>query len=115
MHIPNAYTITVEANKLFEDKNFLPQCWLKASDILSILSTHYAPQQSIDMNKASVNPFFSLIKNILKRREESDTYLTHICRHCWSRKSSIKIDEMAFVSCKSRLTTSTAGKSHSVG
>ena len=31
-----------------------------------------------------------MIKNILKRREESGTYLTHICRHCWS--SYIDID-----------------------
>ena len=26
-----------------------------------------------------------MIKSILKRREESDTYLTHVCTHCWSR------------------------------
>ena len=30
------------------------------------------------------------VKNILKRREESDTYLTHICRHRWSRKNLMK-------------------------
>jgi hypothetical protein len=35
-----------------------------------------------------------MIKNILKRREESDTYLTHLCGHCWSRKSLMKIDEI---------------------
>ena len=28
-----------------------------------------------------------MIKNNLKRREGSDTYLAHIYRHCWSRKS----------------------------
>ena len=26
------------------------------------------------------------------KREESDTYLTHVSRHYWSRKSSMKID-----------------------
>ena len=32
-----------------------------------------------------------MIINILKRREESDTYLTQVCRHRWSK---------AFISCK---------------
>ena len=27
---------------------------------------------------------------VLKRRKESDTYLTHVCRHCWSRESPVK-------------------------
>ena len=36
-----------------------------------------------------------MIKKILKRREECATYLTHVCRHCWSRKSPMKIDEIA--------------------
>ena len=34
-----------------------------------------------------------MIKNILKRREKSNTHLTHICRHRWSNKSSMKIDK----------------------
>ena len=43
-------------------------------------------------------------KNLLKRREESDTYLTHVCRHCRSRQITIKMDETgAFVSCRGRL------------
>ena len=51
-------------------------------------------------------------ENILKRREESDTYLTHVCRHCWSRKSLMKIDEIgafsqhcAFMSYRHGLTS----------
>ena len=28
-------------------------------------------------------------KKMLKRREECDTYLTHVCRHCWSRKREL--------------------------
>ena len=27
---------------------------------------------------------------MLKRREECDAYLTHVCRHHWSRKSPVK-------------------------
>ena len=38
-----------------------------------------------------------IIKNILKRREESDTHLTHVCRHCRSKKSSMKIDRIRIV------------------
>ena len=34
----------------------------------------------------------SFIKNILKWREESDTYLTQVHRHHWSRKISMKVD-----------------------
>ena len=34
-----------------------------------------------------------MIKNILKIREESNTYLTHVRRHPWSKMSS-KIDEI---------------------
>ena len=42
--------------------------------------------------------FLSKIKNIFKRREECDIYLTHVCRHRWRRKSSMKIDEIgAFI------------------
>ena len=29
-----------------------------------------------------------------KRRQECDTYLTHVCRHHWSRKSPMTIDEI---------------------
>ena len=32
-----------------------------------------------------------MIKIILKRMEESDTYLTHVCRHRWSRKNPEKL------------------------
>ena len=32
---------------------------------------------------------------MLKRREERDIYLTLICRHCWDRKSQVKIDEIS--------------------
>ena len=35
-----------------------------------------------------------MIRNILKWRDESDTYLTPICRHHWSRKSPMKIEEI---------------------
>ena len=35
-----------------------------------------------------------MIENILKRRQESDSYLTHVSRHRWSRKSQVKIDEI---------------------
>ena len=35
-----------------------------------------------------------MIKNILKRRKEIDTYLTHVCRQRWSRKILVKINEM---------------------
>ena len=39
-----------------------------------------------------VSSFFSyfLIKNILKRSEESNTYLTHVCRHHRSRENMVK-------------------------
>jgi len=30
----------------------------------------------------------------LKRREENNPYLTHVCRHPWSRKFLVKIDEI---------------------
>ena len=33
---------------------------------------------------------------MLKRREENDTYLTHIRIHRWSSKSLVKIEEMMY-------------------
>ena len=33
-------------------------------------------------------------RDILKWREESDTYLTHVCRHRWSRKILMKLDRI---------------------
>ena len=45
-----------------------------------------------------------LIKNILKGREESNTYLTHVCRHCRSRQIMMKMElsasTVAFISYK---------------
>ena len=29
-------------------------------------------------------------QKMLKRREECDTYLTHVCRHCWSKEGLVK-------------------------
>jgi hypothetical protein len=34
-----------------------------------------------------------MIKSILKRREESNTYLTHVSRHRQSRQIAMKTDE----------------------
>ena len=36
-----------------------------------------------------------MTRNILKRRKESNTYLTCVCRYCWSRKSPVKIEEIS--------------------
>ena len=33
-----------------------------------------------------------LIKNTLRRWEESDTYLTHVCRYRWNRQITMKVD-----------------------
>ena len=51
-----------------------------------------------------------MIENILKRRKESDTYLTNVCRHCWSSQVMMKVDifpelsasTVAFISCRGR-------------
>ena len=53
-----------------------------------------------------------MIKNIFKRRKESDTYLTTVCRHRWSRQITKKVDKfpelsastVAFISWRRRLT-----------
>jgi hypothetical protein len=31
---------------------------------------------------------------MLKRRKESDTYLTTVCRHCWSIQITMKVDKL---------------------
>ena len=49
---------------------------------------------------------------MLKRREECETYLKHVCRHRWSKESPVKRwnirsfqpNTMAFISCEDRLT-----------
>jgi hypothetical protein len=51
---------------------------------------------------------------MFKRREESDTYLTHVCRHHWSRKSPMKIDEIGTLSQQCGYT-SIVDESHCVG
>ena len=33
-----------------------------------------------------------MIKNMLTRRKDSDTYLATVCRHRWSRQITIKVD-----------------------
>ena len=37
---------------------------------------------------------FNMIKNILTRRKESDTYLATVSRHRWSRQIAMKIDKI---------------------
>ena len=59
---------------------------------------------------------------MLKRREECNTYLTHVCRHCWSGENNLvnrqniefSANTVAFISCRCRLM-STRDESHSVG
>ena len=53
---------------------------------------------------------------MLKRRDECDTYLTHVCRHHWSRKPDKKMkykelsaNTVAFISCRRRLSKVLAG------
>ena len=36
--------------------------------------------------------YFSLLKNMLKRRKESDIYLATLLRHRWSAQMTMKID-----------------------
>ena len=35
-----------------------------------------------------------MIKNMLKSRKESNTYLTIVCRHRWSRQIMMKVDKL---------------------
>jgi hypothetical protein len=35
-----------------------------------------------------------MIKNMLTRRKESDTYLTTVSRHCWSPQIAMKVDKV---------------------
>jgi hypothetical protein len=35
-----------------------------------------------------------MIKNILKRRKEGDTYLATVSKHCWSLQVAMKVDKM---------------------
>ena len=37
---------------------------------------------------------YNMMKNMFTRRKESDTYLTTVSRHCWSRQITIKIDKL---------------------
>ena len=58
---------------------------------------------------------------LLKRGEEYDTYLTHVCRHRWSRKSLMKRlnirsfqPTLAFISSRCRLTKVPLGRKKEV-
>ena len=53
---------------------------------------------------------------MLKRREECNTYLTHVYRHHWCRENPVKryniklsANTVAFISCRLRLTKVLAG------
>ena len=54
-----------------------------------------------------------MIKHILKRKEESDTYLTHDCRYRWSRQITIKVDELGSV-CSSDVYRRESGRCRSL-
>ena len=66
---------------------------------------------SILQVKSQYVPQSLVIRNILKWRKEHDTYLTHICKHRWSRQIMMKVDTfpelsastVAFISCRGRV------------
>jgi len=35
-----------------------------------------------------------MIKSMLKRRKESDIYLTTVCRHRWSKQITMEVDKL---------------------
>ena len=55
----------------------------------------------------------TMIKNMLKWRKESDTCLTTVCRHRWSREITMKVDKLPELSANT--INSTADESHIVG
>ena len=64
------------------------------------LSAHFTVLFRLKLKSVKVFNFIVcahkfMIRNILKRREESDSYLTRVCRHHWSRKSLVKIEEIS--------------------
>ena len=53
-------------------------------------------------------PIYSMIKNMLTRRKESDTYLATVSRHRWSRQIMMKMKRLT-------QSSSSADESHSAG
>ena len=49
-------------------------------NLLSVLNEYYC--KNIFTRKYRIILLYTMIKNMLKRRKESDTYLTTFCRHC---------------------------------
>ena len=56
-----------------------------------------------------------MIKNMLTRWRESDTYLATVSRHCWSRLIMMKIDKLLYLSDEEEDSSSSADESHSAG
>ena len=50
-----------------------------------------------------------MIKKYIRIKEREDTYLTHVCRHRWSRQITMKGDE------NGASARTTADESHSAG
>ena len=49
---------------------------------------------------------------MFKWRKDSDTYLTIVCRHCWSKQITMKVDKLlavAFIGWRGKLTKVLAG------
>jgi hypothetical protein len=49
-----------------------------------------------------------MVKNMLRRRKESDTYLAAVCRHRWNRQITMKTDKIL-------QSSTSADESHSAG
>ena len=71
---------------------------------IEVTSVSCLQQLSVGVNKLILTEIFPsvhetwylnvLIKIILKWKKESETYLTHVCRHRWRRQITVKIDEI---------------------
>ena len=57
-------------------------------DLFTIYLVIYEDHSSFFLNLQSLEIFLlAILIKVLKRREECDTYLTHVCRHRWRRES----------------------------
>ena len=50
---------------------------------------HHSRYLSLFLSICFIHKLSDMIKKMFKKMEEFDTYLTYVCRYCWSRKSPV--------------------------
>ena len=102
-------------NLIFESTSFAAQTEIMPTSLSRryfMQTLHILSFTALSQSQLMVMFLFHTVstKNMLIWSQESDTYLTTVCRHRWSRQSTMKVDKLLELSASSAAFISWRGR-----